>query len=196
MSMLRLRPTGPQWPYSVALLRADEPRLSVSSNPHPGELDSYAALDPPILLYVVSEVSPPAINPRLQRLLPVQVELVDNEWRQVWSVRDATEEETAEYDAANQPQPSWVDFGAAVQISPAINQLIAAALQQLPGLGLGLAVGLGKVEDGRPANFLKSWGIAKQLNLITPQLVTEVTALAQQFDLPADFVAALGPSEN
>jgi len=92
--------------------------------------------------------------------------------------------------------PRWVDFGAAVQANLAINQLMGTALQQAPALGLGLGVGLGKAADGDARVFLSSWGIAKQLNLITPQLVTEVTALAQQFDLPADFVAALGPSEN
>lgn len=196
MSLLRLRLTGPQWPYSVAQLRADEPRLSVSNDPHPGELASYAALEPAILLFRVTEVSPPAINPRTQRLLPVQAKLIDGAWQQAWQVRNATEQEIAEYDAANKPQPRWVEFGAAVQANPAINQLIGAALQQVPALGLGLGVGLGKAADGDARVFLSSWSIAKQLNLITPQLVAEVTALAQQFDLPADFVAALGPSEN
>lgn len=190
-SILRLVPTGTQYPYSVAQLRTDEPRLSVSLDPHPGELASYAALEPPILLFRVAEVAPPAMNLRTQRLLPVDVELVDNEWRQVWSVRDATEEEIAEYDAANQPSPRWVEFGAAVQANPAINQLIGTALQQVPALGLGLGVGLGKAADGDARVFLSSWSIAKQLNLITPQLVAEVTALAQQFDLPANFVSSL-----
>jgi hypothetical protein len=175
----------------VAQFRADEPRLSVSSDPHPGELASYAALDPPILLYEVSEVSPPAIDPRLQRLLPVQVELVDNEWREVWIARDATEQEIADFDEANRPPPRWVEFGAAVQVSVPVIQLMTVALEQLPPLGLGLAVGLGKAEDGKPASFLSSWTIARSLGMVTPEIAAELAELAQNFNLPASFVDAL-----
>ena len=188
--LLRLHPTGPQWPYSVAQLRADEPRLSVSNNPHPAELASYAALDPPILLFVVKDVSPPAIDPRSQRLV-LGVELVDKEWRQVWSLRDATEQEIADFDEANRPPPRWVEFGAAVQVSAPVIQVVTVALQQLPPLGLGLAVGLGKSEDGKPASFLSSWTIARSLGMVTPEIAAELAELAQDFDLPASFVAAL-----
>jgi hypothetical protein len=174
----------------VAQLRADEPRLSVSRDPHPGELVSYAALDPPILLFVVSEVSPPAIDPRSQRLVN-GVHLVDNEWRQVWSLRDATEQEIADFDEANRPPPRWVEFGAAVQVADPVIQLMTVALQQIPPLGLGLAVGLGKAEDGKPASFLSSWMIARSLGMVTPEIAAEVAELAQDFDLPASFLSAL-----
>jgi hypothetical protein len=91
------------------------------------------------------------------------------------------------------PQPRWVEFGAAVQSNPAINQLLGAALQQAPALGLGLGVGLGKAADGDARVFLSSWSMALALNLISPELLAAVEALAEQFDLPADFVEALGP---
>jgi hypothetical protein len=174
----------------VAQLRADEPRLSVSNDPHPGELASYAALNPPILLFQVAEVAPPPIA-RTQRLLPADVQLIDGEWRQVWSLRDATKQEIADFDEANRPPPRWVEFGAAVQVSAPVIQVVTVALQQLPPLGLGLAVGLGKAEDGKPASFLSSWTIARSLGMVTPEIAAELAELAQDFDLPVSFVAAL-----
>ena len=194
MTLLRLRHAAPQYPYSVQQLRVDEPRLSVSSDPHPGELATYAALDPPVLVFRVVEVAPPSINPRTQRLLPVGAELVEGEWRQAWTVRDATEQEVADYDAANQapaPSPRWVEFGGAVQASILINQLLGTALQQVPALGLGLGVGLGKAADGDARVFVSSWAIANAMGMISAALLAEVTGLAEQFDLPPEFVAAL-----
>jgi hypothetical protein len=183
LPILRLRPTGPQWPYSAAQLRADEPRLSVSSNPHPAELASYAALEPPILLIAYSPTPPPEHDPSSSRVVEIAPVLVNGTWQQAWEL-------VALPPAA--PQPRWVEFGAAVQSDEAINQLIGAAFAIKPALGLGLGVGLGKAEDGRPANFLSSWAIARYLGLISPELLAAVETMAEQFDLPADFVEALG----
>ena len=91
------------------------------------------------------------------------------------------------------PPPRWVEFGAAVQSDPAINGLLGEVFTMRPALGLGLGVGLSKAEDGRPANFLGSWGMALALGLISPELLAAVEAMAEQFDLPADFVEALRP---
>ena len=92
------------------------------------------------------------------------------------------------------PEPQWVAFGGAVQSSTEINQLLGVALQQAPALGLGLGVGLGKAADGDARVFLSSWAIARSLNLISTELLAEVTALAGQFSLPSEFVAALQPA--
>ena len=112
MTLLRLRDDTAQWPYSVAEFKADEPQLSISNDPHAGELASYAALTPPVRVFLVADTAPPDIDPRTQRLLPVGVEQVDGAWRQVWPVRDATEQEIEEYDAANQPPPppDWTAY--------------------------------------------------------------------------------------
>jgi hypothetical protein len=181
--ILRLHPTGPQWPYSAAQLRADEPRLSVSNDPHPGELASYAALEPPILLIIYAPTPQPEHDPALFRAVEIDPVLINGIWQQAWKLV-ALPPVT--------PQPRWIEFGAAVQSDEAINQLIGTAFAIKPALGLGLGVGLGKAEDGRPANFLSSWAIARYLDLISPELLAAVQALAGQFDLPADFVEALG----
>lgn len=93
------------------------------------------------------------------------------------------------------PDPQWVAFGNAAQSSTSIKMLMLAALQlnEIP-LVLGLGVGLGKAADGSPGTFLGSWALAGSLNLISAELLAEVTALAGQFSLPSEFVAALQPA--
>lgn len=93
------------------------------------------------------------------------------------------------------PDPQWVAFGNAAQSSTSIKMLMLAALQlnEIP-LVLGLGVGLGKAADGSPGTFLGSWARAGSLNLISVELLAEVTALAGQFSLPSEFVAALQPA--
>jgi hypothetical protein len=181
--ILRLRPTGPQWPYSAAQLQADEPRLSVSNDPHPGELASYAALQPPIVLITYNPTPQPEHDPSLFRVNEVAPVLNNGTWQQAWELVELP---------PSAPQPRWVEFGAAVQASPAINTLLGAALQQAPALGLGLGVGLGKAADGDARVFLSSWSMARTLGLISAELLAAVQALAEQFDLPSAFVEALG----
>ena len=185
--LLRLRPTGPQWPYSAAQLRADEPRLSVSNNPHPAELASYAALQPPIVLITYNPTPQPEHDPALFQANEVAPVFINGNWQQAWELVELP---------PIAPQPRWVEFGAAVQSDPAINQLLGAALQQAPALGLGLGVGLGKAADGDARVFLSSWSMARALGLISPELLAAVEAMAVQFDLPADFVEALGRLPN
>lgn len=96
-------------------------------------------------------------------------------------------------------QARWVEFGAAVQASEAINQLLGTALQQLPALGLGLGVGLGKAADGDARVFLSSWTMARGLGLVSDELLAGVLSMAAGFDLPAEFTEALTvppPAQN
>lgn len=132
MTLLRLRHAAPQYPYSVQELRVDEPQLSISSDPHPGELATYATLDPPILVFRVVEVAPPPIDPRTQRLRPVGAELVEGAWRQAWTVRDATEQEVADHDAANQASPNYRGFWDAILTSQVYQAVYSIATQSLP----------------------------------------------------------------
>jgi len=155
----------------------------VSNDPHPAELASYAALEPPILLVAYSATPQPEHDPALFQAVEIAPVQVNGTWQQAW--------ELVELPPAA-PQPRWVEFGAAVQSSPAINSLLGAALQQAPALGLGLGVGLGKAADGDARVFLSSWSMALALNLISPELLAAVKAMAEQFDLPEDFVETLG----
>jgi hypothetical protein len=145
-------------------------------------LATYAELEPPIVLIAYSPTPPLEHDPALFRAVEITPVLIDGAWQQAWELVDLPP-------AA--PEPRWVQFGAAVQDSPDINQLLGAALQQVPALGLGLGVGLGKAADGDERVFLSSWSMARTLGLVSPELLAAVQALAEQFNLPHDFVAAL-----
>jgi len=199
--LLRLREAGPQWPYSVAQFRADEPRLSISSDPHPGELASYATLDPPILVHQVADVDPPDINPRTQRLMPVDVEQVDGAWRQVWPVRDATAAEIQEYDAANQPlppPPDWTAYREGLR-DPRYVNIVAAALESTAKAKYGamsIPAALSSFEyQGQHTDYLdcilyilegSSLPVAEKADL-----ATELLALMAQCNLPGPFITEL-----
>ena len=197
-TLLRLRPDGPQWPYSVAQFRADEPQLSISNDPHPGELASYAALDPPILVFKVADVAPPPIDPRTQRLLPVGVEQVDGAWRQAWPVRDATEQEIADYDAANQPPPpppDFVAFNEALLTENGFEAVWSAVLNIEPMLAIAMPAYLETFRtNGDPSQYLIS--ISKAIALLETDeqrqyIVSELLDLSLRCNLPSDFIAAL-----
>jgi hypothetical protein len=88
MNLLRVRDSIPQWPYTVAMLQADEPRLSISQQPHASELAALATLDPPVLVYKVQPSPPPAYNQAAQRVVQIMPELVEGQWQQRWGVED------------------------------------------------------------------------------------------------------------
>ena len=197
-SLLRLRPEGPQWPYSVAQFRADEPSLSISSNPHAGELASYAALEPPILVHQVADTAPPEIDGRTQRLLPVKAEEVNGTWQQVWPVRDATAAEIEEYDAANQPPPplpNFVAFNEALLTENGFEAVWSAVLNIEPMLAIAMPAYLETFRtNGDWSQYLIS--LSKAIALLETDeqrqyIVSELLALSQRCNLPNSFIAAL-----
>lgn len=89
--------------------------------------------------------------------------------------------------------PEWVAFGSVVMVDPDVNTMLGAALTTIPGLYGGLTVGLGQVAQGDPQTFIAAWTGCMQVGLVTPELAAHVAELAQPFNLPADFIAALSP---
>jgi hypothetical protein len=80
------------------------------------------------------------------------------------------------------PQPRWVQFGTALGADPQVNQFIGSLAQAAPVLHLMIGVGMGQA----------AWATGTEQDLITPELAGHVATLAEHFDLPAGFVAALG----
>lgn len=121
---IRLDPS-PRWPYSMAQLRADEPQLSLSAVPHDAELAALAELG---ILVARIEPTPRPEDTREQRaeeLFPVQDGAV---WRQAWTLRDATAEEIAAWDAAHAPPPDWGRFAAwaaVLAVAPVAPEVLA-----------------------------------------------------------------------
>ncbi len=191
---LRALPGQPvQWPYSLRQLQAD---VLVETN---GATTISVAADPavftaaPYYLFPYLTTDAPATDPRTQRAELADPVLVEGEWQQEWTVRDATEEELAQWDALNPPQPQWVQFAGALAMHPAVNTLVATAAQVAPVLHLQLGVGLGQAAKGDPTTFLAAWQGGLAGGLITPELVADLAELAPEFDLPAAFVAGLAP---
>ena len=204
-----------EWPYSVAQFKQDEPSLSISDNPHAGELASYATLEPPIRVFHVAEVAPPAIDHRTQQLLPVGVELVDGTWQQVWTVRDATEQEIADYDAASAPPPNWSGFQTELLQSAAFSaariharQILDSELPTAEGLrqqrllraatalnDIGAVVLAAAAQDD-PGLFIGAWLILRQANLVSPDVAIDMRQIATAYNLPGDLIRSLGAPEQ
>lgn len=86
-------------------------------------------------------------------------------------------------------QARWVEFGQAVLTSAELGQLYEVAPRLLAhGLTAGLLQAVNQT-DSRP--FAAAWTMARGLGLISDELLAVVVGLAQQFNLPSDFVDAL-----
>lgn len=111
-----------------------------------------------------------------------------------WTWFDTTEEAEIAL-GLNGQTGEWVAFGNAVMADPGINAMLGAALQAAPALFQGLGVGLGKAADGDSRVFIGAWTTAHALGLISAQLIADIQAMATQYQLPAEFIAALDPGK-
>ena len=186
-SLIRVDPT--RWPYSLGQLRADEPSRSFSAAPSDSELAHYG-------VFRVAPLEQPEFDPATHKAVEVQpAETVAGQWVQQWELVPLTPEEAEAYYRQTHP-PRWLEFGQTVQADPAINALLAMALQQAPALAMALSVGLGKAADGDSRVFLAAWGTARGLGLVSPELVASTQAAAEAHDLPAEFITGLaGPQQ-
>ena len=192
MTLLRLREFGPQWPYSVAQFRADEPSLSISSDPHPGELASYATLEPPILIYQVQPSDQPEHDPathRAQEITPVEI---DGTWRQAWELIELPPPPPVE---PPQPRPDWPTFKAAAVNSTSLKAIVSQAIAIEPVAALFVMEALGKCEADTTAcaEFGGLWAVACKAADVPPEVIAGFQAVASQCHLPAEFVQALSP---
>lgn len=186
MNLLRVRDSVPQWPYSRSQLAADEPRLSISAQPHAGELALMATLDPPVLVYQVQPAEQPTYDPLTQRVEQVMPEPVNGQWLQRWEVVNLPPAPLQE------PEPQWVAFGATLVADAAVNGLVATARDNAPVLHLMLGVGLGQAAQGDLQTFGAAWAAARGAGMVSPELIEHMQELAVGFNLPAEFIAGLG----
>lgn len=188
------------YPRSLWQLRQENPNVSFPANPTDDDL---AAFDHAI---VHPTPQPTDVDQRLQRIEEGTPEAVSTDpensdgqaeadpviittWQQRWTVRDATDQEIADYDAANAPAPQWVEFGVAL----ALNPLIADLYAQIPApVGQALSIGLKSAGDGDSALFLRIWSTIKSTGAISADLPQQIATLAAEHHLPADFIQELG----
>lgn len=85
------------YPYSIGLLRRDNPNVSFPANPTNAQLAEWN-------VYPVVATTAPSYNVITQNLVEQNPQRVETSWRQVWSVEPATQaeidERTASYQAA------------------------------------------------------------------------------------------------
>jgi hypothetical protein len=109
-----------------------------------------------------------------------------------------TAEDLAEWELLIKPPPKWTSYQAAVSTAPGVGALLATCLSpQVAAIGGaqiygGLVVGLGQIATGGSmATFLTAWNIARASGLVSAEVVAEMVTLAEPFNLPAEFLAAL-----
>jgi hypothetical protein len=85
------------YPYSVGLLRRDNPNISFPSQMNDAELATFN-------VFPVTPVNPPSYNVITQNIVETNPMQVSNGWVQTWAVTSASEQEitdrTAAYEAA------------------------------------------------------------------------------------------------
>ncbi len=91
--------------------------------------------------------------------------------------------------------PRWVQFGIAIGGSPEINAFVATVREAAPVLHGMLIVGLGQAAKGDPKTFLAAWNQAQDAGLVDQKLAATFVTMANGFNLPADFIAALSPPQ-
>ena len=174
-----------KYPFSRADLSTTFPNVSFPPNPTAEDLA-------PFDVFPVATTPRPA-DTRDERAVEGDPMLTDSGWQQVWSTRPATEDEINAWDAAHAPQPQWVEFGIQLATSP----LFSAVCDQLPSaIANGLSIGLNEASKGNARLFTGLWQKVLELNVITDDLLIEISKLAEQSHLPAPFITALAPQHQ
>jgi|LakMenEpi03Aug12_release.lakeMendotaPanAssembly.Ray.scaffolds.fasta_scaffold00699_11 hypothetical protein len=180
---------NPIYPYSLSRLRAENPNISFPDSPSEGDLE-------PFHCFSVALTEPPLLtDSRTQRISESEpAQNSDGKWEQTWTIRDATEQEIAEWDLINNPipQPDWVAFKLLSQSSPEFKGIITQALVSDPVNALGLQIELNEVirgEDSRP--FYAA--LSSVFNSVEPDpaILRSFAAEASAMHLPEEFVNML-----
>jgi hypothetical protein len=90
--------------------------------------------------------------------------------------------------------PRWIEFGLALGQDAAMIEFVRAVDSANPILERMISGGLLQAAEGNPRTFLAAWSAARGGGIVSLELATYVAGLAAQFDLPAEFVAALMPA--
>ena len=187
MNYVHATPTTVEYPYDYWRLRKDNPNVSFVENPTAADLA-------PFNVYPVAPVTPPEVDLATHRVgeaTPIRRD--DGSWVQAWTVRDVTPEEKAAWDAANAPQPAWMEFGIDLATHPGISALY----ETLPGpMAGGLSIGLNDAGKGDVRLFFELWSRLLAAGAISDELLSAIAVMAVKHHLPQSFMEALRPSET
>jgi hypothetical protein len=94
------------------------------------------------------------------------------------------------------PAPDWARFKRVALGSDTLNSILVAAYQSVPVAAGALAPALLRAETSDAADFAAAWGAIRRALPVPLEVVAGFVAVAEQCNLPAEFVAALQPSPN
>jgi hypothetical protein len=147
----------------------------------------------------VAAIARPEHDPRTERVEEGEPEeLPDGTLRQVLTVRPATPEEIAAWDASNLPPPDWLGFAGWLYQFPAIQSAMNAARASTTPQGEPATTGLpaamdeARLRQNYPA-FALSWGQFLLASNMAPADLAAIVEKAADCNLPAEFLAALQP---
>ena len=177
-----------EYPRSLWQLRQENPNVSFPAEPTDEDLAPFDHA-------YVHPTPPPECDPRTERvedtLQPQQAD--DGTWHQAWTVRPATAEEIAAWDAANQPAPDWSSFKSAMLSSATVNAALVAAMPSAPSAVMALPAALMALSTGGDsADFRACWLMLRRLDLVSQDVLDEVTAAATACHLPLELIGSLG----
>jgi hypothetical protein len=174
-----------KYPYTRDDLIKDNPNVSFSITPTANDLT-------PFNVYIlVPTVKSEVEDPRTQRVYQKTPILVDNVWKEVWGIRNATESEVISYDESNAPLPDWIGFKTQVINSESMNAAFLSAIPVAPIAALMLAPALNMATEGNTSDFISAWNTLLSKNVVPESVLNEVIFLAINHNLPASFIQSL-----
>ncbi len=179
MNLLNL--TTNDYPCSLWQVRQANPNVSFPAEPSDEDLATFGYVN-------VHPTPQPSYDQRTERVEQGDPTLTENGWQQPWAIRPASDEEIAAYDAANAPQPDWMEFGIDLAINPEISNLY----NMVPtAIANGLSIGLNEASKGDPRLFMGLWKKIMETGAISTELLHTIASLAVQHHLPKEFIMGL-----
>jgi hypothetical protein len=136
--------------------------------------------------FPVQTIDRPDHDPRTQRIEePLPEQLEDGTWRQVLTVRAATDEEIEAYDEANRPAPDWAGFRQALLTNDVIDDALQG-LAGVPGAMLALPTALQSAATGDPAFLCECLQRLSDREVLAPEVREQLAEAAAASNLPAE----------
>jgi hypothetical protein len=183
MSLLNLA-TG-DYPVSFQHVRDANPNVTFPAVPTDADLLPFGYAN-------VRPTARPSTDPRTQRVEGPSAEPDGaGSYRELWTWREATPAEIAEWDDLNPPEPEWLAFSGELGMMPQIVNLLRIVFQVNPAFFSQLTIGLSDAAKGDSRLFLGAWSQAIQNQLVNQELIDIVANLAIKYHLPTSFVDGL-----
>ena len=170
------------YPYTLSMLRRDNPNIGFPADPTPQDLF-------PFNIYPVQLVNPPKIDPRTQILTEgTPIHSDSGKWFQSWEVRSATPEEIATWDAFHLPPPDWDTFESIILQSSEMKNFIAFAATKNPLIACSFPAAFYEARRGNNASFKRVWEELVRIAPVEINVAESFMAVARACHLPKDII--------